>query len=503
MSNSKIFVENKEFRAATILHALCGYCRFHVSALTNHGHDHILRTSMANIQPQPAMLKVFGAVLITQFLVTSLSAEVKPPEKTETLLQRKIDLSAYAVHVGVNGCHIAWVTPMGGQYEVHVDGKRLNSYPHVETSAMCFSPNGEYLAYAASRDTQWFMVADGKEQPAYDSVSSPVFGRTGSLAYIAKEKTGWIVLNGSKSSQTFSQIVADSLLFDPTGRTLVFVAQVGGLWHVVKNNDVGPGFDKILEGSLLFSQDGKRWAYVGIKGRRMAAVIDGKAGPLFDLIGNPLAFSGDGSRVGYYARDGQKQFLVLDGIKGKEYDDLIGPYFSKKGDKVAYWSLEANLWHLHVNEKEVAASDRFSPVSYSGGGHHIYYSVMKDNKSRLFSDQTPGPEFDAVGQVFVSQVPNAVSYIAQIANGFSVVTDGKRGPAFDFVNNFLYSADGMHYAYVGFLGGNWTVILDGEKVAHEIGAVFGPSFTSNDTLEYLVVRRGQSLWRVMVNARTK
>ena len=83
----------------------------------------------------------------------------------------------------------------------------------------------------AQKDGKWRMVADGKEQKAYDGVSIPAYSPDSKhLAYAALEKGNWlVVVDGVEGKSRFGAIVKGAkLVFDDAAHLHTLVLDFTG-----------------------------------------------------------------------------------------------------------------------------------------------------------------------------------------------------------------------------------------------------------------------------------
>lgn len=85
---------------------------------------------------------------------------------------------------------------------------------HEEAESLVYGGDGRLHAYAARRGERWFVVANGKEGPAFDRVVSPSFSPDGKyLVYRARQEGKRFVVIADPSGKTIRQLPAFEQVF--------------------------------------------------------------------------------------------------------------------------------------------------------------------------------------------------------------------------------------------------------------------------------------------------
>src|SRR5260370_17471947 len=80
------------------------------------------------------------------------------------------------------------------------------------------------MAYAAKRDKEGGVVAEGVEGPGFQEIGSPVFSPDGlRLVYAAKSEKHWGMVDGPGSGPKFMEISPP--YFSPDGKRLAYCAK--------------------------------------------------------------------------------------------------------------------------------------------------------------------------------------------------------------------------------------------------------------------------------------
>lgn len=243
--------------------------------------------------------------------------------------------------VHLNGKDYEYDTSFGGQltfspdlhhfaYQDRVEGGKgrqwiVNGEPGFEynqLSNLTWSPDGKRYAYVASQGkTEHYVVVDGEESDAFETISIPPRFSADGSQYVFAARAGHhedeLFIDG-KPVGTFPRI--SNLQYDEAGHGLTFS-------YIAKGDNPGPviwrngKLHRIPQGHSLshfkVSDDGKHLAYAvrhSNKGKNAGyVVVDGKAHPT--------------SPVGYQP-------------------GIVGPFFSPDTKHVAYWKGD-NAYYLN------------------------------------------------------------------------------------------------------------------------------------------------------------
>jgi outer membrane lipoprotein-sorting protein len=195
-------------------------------------------------------------------------------------------------------------------------------------------------------------------------VSSPDSRR---VAYVAKDGAKRRVIADGKEEKAYDFIDVTSLAFSPDSHRVAYVASAGGKQIVVVDGKDGKPYDEAR--SFIFSPDSRRVAYAAKVGEKWLVVVDGKEEKAYDIIAEPsMTFSPNSSRIAHLARGGDQWVAVVDGVAGKAYDDAQGLIFSPDSQHVAYVA--------NIEGKEVLLVDGKKQGSYD----YIGSNIVKDMK---------------------------------------------------------------------------------------------------------------------------
>jgi hypothetical protein len=249
-----------------------------------------------------------------------------------------------------------------------VDGKAGDSFDALDDAQMAFSPDGNRLAYKATRAGKQFLVVDGTPGPAYDGVVAPVFSDNGArVAYVAKQGAEEFYVVDGKEGPHYELTAA--LSFAPGGRRYAYAAGKGNKQLLVVDGKPYKPFEGI--GDLVFSPDGRRIALTAISGPKWTAVIDGKECGAYDGAG-ALHFSPDSKRIAFVAGRGKRQLAIVDGKEDPVFDGVGSLTFSPDSRQIGYLAIDGPAKLLVVNGQTIGPAGAYA---FSPDGRHVARTV--------------------------------------------------------------------------------------------------------------------------------
>ena len=102
----------------------------------------------------------------------------------------------------------------------------------------------------------------------------------------------------------------------------------------------------------------------------------------------------------------------------------------------------------------------------------------KGQRGRVVVNDREGPEFDSVGQPFLSTDGSVVAYRAERNDEHFIRIGDREEPAFDFVTDPAVSADGSAVAYAASQNSRWFLVAGGQKIL--LGGLPAMVFISGD-----------------------
>ncbi len=400
-----------------------------------------------------------------------------------------------------------------------------------EAKKHAHDPDLRHFAYATGDGTKEWIVIDGKEQPPYDRVTTPVFSAGGArVAYGAKRGDKCLMVIDGQAQPEFDLVDHAHFLFTPDGKGFVYPAANGKDFFLVGEGGqakvvipIDGDFGEVLGGyaELKFSPDGGRVALVvdNLEGRKAVFASDRKdlAALVQDdkVIGEPyeeisqLSFSLDGKRLAYVGNIGRMQTVVLDGKAGRQYHSITDMLFSPDGQHIAYIAHLSNPNATHPGKRVVVVDgkevdDRFpSKLAYAPSGKLAYFTstqpiingqiaLIIDGKSHPILDNGPTPEILVFG-------PNDhVAYEVRPGNGFgpSPVVDGVVGATYSMIEAFAFGPDGSAAACLASREGKPVLIVSGVE-SGPYDAIFGFRFDT-PTSGHFLAKKGTTIYVVEV-----
>ena len=181
----------------------------------------------------PSLLVVRRSAFLLLLLTFFATAAAQGPvdrKHSETLLAPFPPEVRDSAIVSPDGRRIAYISQVGRQQVVVVDGKQETPYDQV--GSLTFSPNSQWRAYAAAAGGTWSVVINGRPQPAQQRVGPPVFSPNSKrLAYTALQPDGQhvAVIEATKPpGKPYGRIFEGRLVFSPDGQRLAYGAQSDG-----------------------------------------------------------------------------------------------------------------------------------------------------------------------------------------------------------------------------------------------------------------------------------
>mgnify|MGYP001355067166 CR=1 FL=1 len=379
-------------------------------------------------------------ILSTTLVVADQPTKTHSPVQAKTLVST-IDPATWnprSLVVSTNIQSVAYIQKASDtQVQVVRNGKPGALFDTIKHDSLQFSPDGQRLAYQATKGKHQVIVVDELVSAGYRKIldGSFTFSPNGSrYAYAAQnKKRQWFAVVDGELSSPYRRIVPYSLQFSPITNRVAYIANAGAKQVMVMDGQVSPHYDNIWIGESLFDSTGTRTAYVTQTGKTWAVIVDGDEGPHVDFITvTSLIFSKDGQHTAYIAQSGDKWVAVYDNTFGPPHAKIRGQSlaFNPKGTHLAYSAKDGNTWTSIVDNKKVGISyddiDGIQPT-YSPDGTQIAFGV------RI------GPQW-------------------------GVVVDGALGiPHTDIGHDsFRFSSNSQHFAYIANLEGMWFVVQDGQ-----------------------------------------
>jgi hypothetical protein len=349
-----------------------------------------------------------------------------------------------------NSQHLAYIGSSDGRnYCVVVDGKRGPMFDEVLHHSFSFSDNSEHYTYAARRDGKGIVVKDGKEvltcSDVFSSVQQmgrekigdtygPFLSADGEhLACAIRKGTNWVVsVDGKESTpwDSISELDLDGPAagFSPDGRHFTYVGQRGQKFFVVVDQKEYPtdGFY-----CAAFSPDTRHMAFVRTTTaqdgrRRNCVVLDGVAGKEFPGEIEHLTFSPDGNKLAYRVKErmGVEYFVLHGGPEFDDYDAQRDFEFSPDSKHYAFLGARSGATYFVVDGKANLKS-----MNGMGGGFRSDYFTFSPDSERW-------------------------AYISERERSHYAVISGFEYGPYDFIGEpdeeeyIYFSPDNRHFAFM-------------------------------------------------------
>jgi hypothetical protein len=230
-----------------------------------------------------------------------------------------------------------------GSLLLEINGKCVGVQHAQGFGGVTFSFDSQKLAFAMTRDGQWFVAFGQSMYGPYRDIgrSSPVISPDSrSVAYSAQIGTEWRVFrNGELVGGPYEALCSGGVVFSPDSNRLGYVIKETNGWAVVVDGTVFRRHIGVVERSWAFTPDSRNLAYVALVDGTIDAVGSGghQAVIVGDHVhekwrhnsahkwgvGNEVNFSPDGQRIAYNVRDSQGCFFVVDGRPSQPYGGFI------------------------------------------------------------------------------------------------------------------------------------------------------------------------------------
>lgn len=269
-------------------------------------------------------------------------------------------------------------------------------------------------------------------------------------------------------------------------------------------------------GMYVVSPDGGHLAVFDMHGSRELIVVDGVNGPEFDHAAHAytvgaidVAFNSDGKHSAYIAQRGDELVAVVDGkTRTVVAASATGATVPAIDDSLTYFAAQngRNPGHQVLLSR---SGLHFACASQVGSGNNMYLDGVKSQnynsmdlrqvafvndhliyaantaaqKWHMYVDDRPGPAYDSVSSLVVSEDNKHYAFVAGVAGGKVVVTDGVAGPIHKFIGNGVHDlviASNGRVAYLSDEGGANEPIREALYVGNQLAAPNVAPFTAID-----------------------
>lgn len=230
----------------------------------------------------------------------------------------------------------------------------------------------------------------------------------------------------------------------------------GPLTAPVKETLLGPA---VQSGMYVVSPDAEHVATFAMHGSRELVIIDGVDGPeadhaahQFTTQGIDVGFSATGGHSGYIAQMGDELVAVINGKRAFDITNVKPPL------QGSVPTIDTRGLHGDPNQPGTPHQIIFSP----SGAHYALTSQENNIIHNIWLDGKKSPDLAAVDTNQMNFVGEKLVYAAQTPDTkWHVFVDDKPGPAYDKVSSLTLSNNDLHYAFIAQVGGKQLVSADG------------------------------------------
>jgi len=238
----------------------------------------------------------------------------------------------------------------------------------------------------------------------------------------------------------------------------------GALKAKISEVVLGPAPSK-AGGKYVVSPDGGHYAAFAMHGSRELIIIDGVEGPEFDHAGHAytvgaidVVFTKDGKHSAYVGQSGDSLMVVMDGKQRATVEQL------PKGAGMGELQGVGTTLNYPPTVSNQAMNMRH-PILLSPSGAHYACIATDPGKpwSHMVLDGVRGPDMMAIDQDQVAFVNEQLVYVATTPDRKRhVVVNDKPGPEYDEVRFLRVTDDAKHYAFAAQQNGAYMVVVDGK-----------------------------------------
>jgi hypothetical protein len=316
---------------------------------------------------------------------------------------------------------------------VHRNRQSLGAHPLIDPASLVWSPNGQYVAYAARRRDGWHLVINGKVLDArWDGLLTPSLHitNTGQATAVWRREEKLFVVHGAITYGPYDGVTA-----------------------------------------LQLDQDDMHVAFIARKGSQAFAVLDGLERGPYESIAE-LRLSRSGGKLAVVVRRNQRWWVIYEGTEFA-HDSIAGLVFSEADQRLVYVARDQGV--ERVIERQVPlstpqAGPAFSRIDWrtllaAAERPSLAYVAEHDRQQFVVTDTQAGPGYDFVRELVRSG--NRIGYIGRRTKQEQAIVDGVPGPWFDQVGGLVIASGASafsRYAYLGRRGDSvWLITGNAEQ----------------------------------------
>jgi hypothetical protein len=364
----------------------------------------------------------------------------------------------------------------------------------------------------------------GGEAVMVNNVQSPVYARIvtvradsrdgdGRWAYVAQDRHGAAVFASSRGGppRTYASILTDSIVFDPTGGRIAFVAEATDGSYGAVYDDSGTVLyanEKrlaIRKAPIAFSSDGRLLAFVAGAPHWSVFLSNGSFSEPFDDIAlDMLRFDQASEHVYFVARVRGKALLTRQEVRtGKT--EFVSPgveavvdlaldgtpiYYAVRIGSRAYSVWPADIRDAITGERPIFDSVARDSLTWDKARRRLGYVALRGGKELVVINDKVEAEYDEIlGSRFWFSADGKVLCHARQGTTYAIIEGGKTvmsGSKDYGADSLMYSPGGSHIAYVEKTDGRaWHVVVDGirsEALQGTLPKGLAPVFIAEDKI---------------------
>jgi hypothetical protein len=304
----------------------------------------------------------------------------------------------------------------------------------VRGGAVCFGDSGGMAAVQASQKQTLSVMRTSRKWNIVD--------------------TGWKYAGGAASAQQPTTLSQAATNHGPVSNIPSASQPVTSSPLNAKISEVKLGPSK-QSGMYVVSPDGGHLAVFDMHGSRELIVVDGVDGPEFDHAAHAytvgaidVSFNSDGKHSAYIAQKGDELVAVVDG----KTRTVVATSVAKGGTVAA---IDGSFTYL-------TARSPGHQVLLSPSGLHFACVGQAGSSSNMYLDGAKSQNYSSIDVRQVAFVNDHLVYAAYTpTQKWHMYVDDRPGPAYDSVSSLVVSEDNKHYAFIAGVSGGKMAVVDG------------------------------------------
>jgi hypothetical protein len=261
---------------------------------------------------------------------------------------------------------------------------------------------------------------------------------------------------------------------------------------------------------LSFSADGRHYAYAQEQAGKWVVILDGERGPAFDEIRGDFAVADFSS--GYCVFDTRSAFFVWEACRVQAWEARrVQGVDDGDGKRVVYGARKDGKWFAVVDGKPGPAYDKIGTIHITQDRKRFFHTGTQGTSESPQFIVIDGKESPVIGRMqgqqwHCSPHGNHIWYISRDPAWhllprhspdsrkakFVVVVDETGQP--------FPSYDGKAFVYTARIGTKWSIVVDGKPGSEQYDRV-GQPFFSPDEGAFVYTAMMGTKWSVVVNGK--